>query len=94
MKAGSNQKLGIVGQRGQITLDRKLAGKSVRITKIDTGRYIVEEMSLVPRSEAWAHSPKNKRLIQKGIAGLATLKKQPITNAAELEAFLKHVRKG
>lgn len=93
MKTGANQKLGIVGKRGQITLDSKLAGRSVRITKIEAGRYVVEEMSLIPRSEAWAHTPKNKRLIEKGVAGLATLKKQSITNSAELDDFLKNVRK-
>ena len=92
MKAASNQKLGIVGQRGQVTLDSKLAGRSVRITKIDTGRYLVEEMALVPSHEAWAHTPKNRKKIEKGIKSLKNLNKKPITNAAELDLFLKNVR--
>jgi hypothetical protein len=92
MRVQSKQKLGVVGQRGQITLDSKLAGRSVRITKIDPGRYLVEEMSLIPTSEAWAHNEKNKKIIAKGIESLKKLGKKSIKNASDLDAFLKNVR--
>lgn len=91
MRAQSNQKLGVVGQRGQVTLDSKLAGRSVRITKIDAGRYLVEEMSVIPVSETWAHSPKNKKIIMKGIESLKKLGKKSIQNASDLDHFLKNV---
>lgn len=92
MRVQSKQKLGVVGQRGQITLDSKLAGRSVRITKIDSGRYFVEEISLVPASEAWAHNSKNKKIIAKGIGSLKKLSKKSLKNASDLEAFMKNVR--
>jgi hypothetical protein len=87
MRVQSKQKLGVVGQRGQITLDSKLAGRSVRITKIESGRYLVEEMSLVPASEAWVH-----KIIAKGIDSLKKLGKKSLKNASDLEAFMKNVR--
>ncbi|HRP68884.1 MAG TPA: hypothetical protein PLY93_05075 [Turneriella sp.] len=92
MRAQTNQKLGVVGQRGQVTLDSKLAGRSVRITKIDTGRYLVEEMSMIPASEAWTHKPKNKKIITKGIESLKKLSKKSIKNTSDLDNFLKNVR--
>ncbi|MBS0619809.1 MAG: hypothetical protein JSR44_16605 [Spirochaetes bacterium] len=92
MQVQATQKLGVVGQRGQITLDSKLAGRSVRITKIDQGRYLVEEVSVIPASETWAHSAKNKKIIAKGIESLQKLGKKSIRHAAEIDIFLKNVR--
>jgi len=87
------EKIGKVGQRGQITLDLELVGKTVRISKLKDGKYIVEEVVAVPKNEAWFYKSENKKIFKKAIKSINKSTSKTIKSEKELDLFFSRIVK-
>ena len=60
-----------VGQSGQISIGRGLAGKLLRLEQLDDGRLLLTPVVDVPESQLWTlHQPEKAR-IERGLAWAA-----------------------
>jgi hypothetical protein len=57
-----------VGQSGQISVGRELAGKLLRLEQLDDGRLILTPVVDVPESQLWTLSEPHKSRIERGLA--------------------------
>jgi hypothetical protein len=60
-----------VGQSGQITIGRKLAGKLLRVEELEDGRYVLTPVVDIPESQLWTLQEPHKSRIEKGLAWTA-----------------------
>ena len=60
-----------VGQSGQITIGRKLAGKLLRVEELSDGRYVLTPVVDVPESQLWTLQEPHKSRIEKGLTWAA-----------------------
>jgi hypothetical protein len=61
-----------VGQSGQITVGRKLAGKLLRVEELEDGRLMLTPVVDVPESQLWMLKEPHKSRIERGLAWAAT----------------------
>jgi len=53
----------IVGNNGQLSLGKELAGKMVLIDQVDEGTWIIKSGEFIPDSEKWLHqAPHSQKL--------------------------------
>jgi len=60
-----------VGQSGQISIGRDLAGKLLRLEQLDGGRLLLTPVVDVPESQLWTLSEPHKSRIERGLAWAA-----------------------
>jgi hypothetical protein len=78
-----------VGQSGQITVGRKLAGKLLRVEELEDGRLVLTPVVDVPESQLWTLQEPHKSRIQKGLAWAA----QTPAKKTDLDKLLTSARK-
>jgi hypothetical protein len=61
-----------VGQSGQISIGRQLAGKLLRLEQLEDGRLMLTPVVDVPESQLWTLSEPHKARIERGLAWAAT----------------------
>jgi hypothetical protein len=61
-----------VGQSGQISVGRELAGKLLRLEQLDDGKLLLTPVVDVPESQLWTLSEPHKSRIERGLAWAAT----------------------
>jgi hypothetical protein len=61
-----------VGQSGQISIGRDLAGKLLRLEKVEDGRLILTPVVDVPESQLWTLREPHRSRIERGLAWAAT----------------------
>jgi chromosomal replication initiation ATPase DnaA len=81
-----------VGQSGQISVGRELAGKLLRLEQLDGGRLLLTPVVDVPESQLWTLSEPHKSRIERGLAWAAKTPAKE-TNVGALVAKAKR-RKG
>lgn len=57
-----------VGQSGQISIGRQLAGKLLRLEQLEDGRLMLTPVVDVPESQLWTLSEPHKSRIERGLA--------------------------
>jgi chromosomal replication initiation ATPase DnaA len=57
-----------VGQSGQISVGRELAGKLLRLEQLGDGRLLLTPVVDVPESQLWTLSEPHKSRIERGLA--------------------------
>jgi hypothetical protein len=60
-----------VGQSGQISVGRELAGKLLRLEQLEDGRLILTPVVDVPESQLWTLREPDKARIERGLAWTA-----------------------
>jgi hypothetical protein len=60
-----------VGQSGQISIGRELAGKLLRLEQFEDGRFLLTPVVDVPESQLWTLREPNKSRIERGLAWAA-----------------------
>jgi chromosomal replication initiation ATPase DnaA len=60
-----------VGQSGQISAGRELAGKLLRLEQLDDGRLLLTPVVDVPESQLWTLREPHKSRIERGLAWAA-----------------------
>lgn len=60
-----------VGQSGQISVGRELAGKLLRLEHMGDGRLLLTPVVDVPESQLWTLSEPHKSRIERGLAWAA-----------------------
>jgi chromosomal replication initiation ATPase DnaA len=60
-----------VGQSGQISVGRELAGKLLRLEQLDDGRLLLTPVVDVPESQLWTLREPHKSRIERGLAWAA-----------------------
>lgn len=60
-----------VGQSGQISLGRELAGKLLRVERLEGGRWLLTPVVDIPESQVWTLSEPDKSRIERGLAWAA-----------------------
>jgi hypothetical protein len=60
-----------VGQSGQISVGRELAGKLLRLEQLEDGRLLLTPVVDVPESQLWTLREPHKSRIERGIAWAA-----------------------
>jgi hypothetical protein len=80
-----NTELKTVGRSGQISLGKRLAGKTLRLERFKDGRIVLTPVALVPENQLWTLAEPDRSRIERGLAWAAN------TNPAEtdLNALLK-----
>ncbi len=66
-----NTELKRVGQSGQISIGRELAGKLLRLEQLEDGRLLLTPVVDVPESQLWTLSEPHKSRIERGLAWAA-----------------------
>jgi hypothetical protein len=56
-----------VGQSGQISVGRELAGKLLRLEQLEGGRLLLTPVVDVPESQLWTLSEPHKSRIERGL---------------------------
>ena len=77
-----------VGQSGQISVGRELAGKLLRLERLDDGRLLLTPVVDVPESQLWTLSEPDKSRIERGHAWAAKTPAKE-SNVANLIAMTK-----
>lgn len=77
-----------VGQSGQISVGRELAGKLLRLEQLEDGRLLLTPVVDVPESQMWTLSEPHKSRIERGLAW-ATNTPAKETDVASLVAKTK-----
>ena len=57
-----------VGESGQISVGRELAGKLLRLEQLEDGRLLLTPVVDVPESQLWTLSEPHKSRIERGLA--------------------------
>ena len=60
-----------VGQSGQISIGRELAGKLLRVEQLEGGRLLLTPVVDVPESQIWTVREPHKSRIERGLAWVA-----------------------
>lgn len=60
-----------VGQSGQISIGRELAGKLLRLEQLEDGRLLLTPVVDVPESQLWTLREPHKSRIEQGLAWAA-----------------------
>jgi hypothetical protein len=60
-----------VGQSGQISIGRELAGKLLRLEQLEDGRLLLTPVVDVPESQLWTLREPHKSRIERGLAWAA-----------------------
>lgn len=60
-----------VGQSGQISIGRELAGKLLRLELLEDGRLLLTPVADVPESQLWTLREPDKSRIERGLAWAA-----------------------
>lgn len=60
-----------VGQSGQISVGRELAGKLLRVEQLEGGRLLLTPVVDVPESQLWTLSEPHKSRIERGLSWAA-----------------------
>ncbi len=60
-----------VGQSGQISIGRELAGKLLRLEQLEGGRLLLTPVVDVPESQLWTLSEPHKSRVERGLAWAA-----------------------
>jgi hypothetical protein len=60
-----------VGQSGQISIGRELAGKLLRLEQMEDGRLVLTPVVDVPESQLWTLTEPHKSRIERGLAWAA-----------------------
>jgi hypothetical protein len=60
-----------VGQSGQISVGRELAGKLLRLEQLEDGRVLLTPVVDVPESQLWTLHEPDKSRIERGLAWAA-----------------------
>lgn len=61
-----------VGQSGQISIGRELAGRLLRFEQLEDGRLLLTPVVDVPESQLWTLREPHKARIERGLAWAAT----------------------
>lgn len=78
-----------VGQSGQITIGRKLAGKLLRVEELEDGRYMLTPVIDVPESQLWTLQEPHKSRIERGLAWAASTP----AKASDLDKVIAQAKK-
>jgi hypothetical protein len=60
-----------VGQSGQISIGRELAGKLLRLEQLEDGRFLLTPVVDIPESQLWTLHDSHKPRIERGLAWAA-----------------------
>jgi hypothetical protein len=60
-----------VGQSGQISIGRQLAGKLLRLEQLEDGRLLLTPVVDIPESQLWTLRAPHKARIERGLAWAA-----------------------
>ena len=77
-----------VGSSGQISLGKKFAGKTVVLSELDPGVWLVKVGRFVPDNEKWLHSQDVQNTLDSAI-DWAEKNPPAETDMRELEAHMK-----
>jgi hypothetical protein len=76
-----------VGQSGQVSIGRELAGKLLRLEQLEDGRLLLTPVVDVPESQVWTLREPDKSRIERGLAwAAATPAKETNLTAAVTKA--------
>lgn len=81
-----------VGQSGQISVGRELAGKLLRLEQLEDGRLLLTPVVDVPESQLWTLREPHKSRIERGLAWAAETPSRE-TDVAALIARAKRRKK-
>jgi hypothetical protein len=81
-----------VGQSGQISIGRELAGKLLRLEQLEDGRLLLTPVVDVPESQLWTLREPHKSRIERGLAWAAATPAKE-TDLAEVVARAKRRKK-
>jgi hypothetical protein len=81
-----------VGQSGQISVGRELAGRLLRLEQLDDGRVLLTPVVDVPESQIWTLREPDKSRIERGLSWAATTPAQE-TVLADVVARAKRRKK-
>ena len=65
--AARRAEIKVVGRSGQISLGKRLAGKTLRLERFGDGRIVLTAMALVPESQLWTLSEPHRSRIERGL---------------------------
>ena len=80
-----NTELKTVGRSGQISLGKRLAGKTLRLERFNDGRMVLTAVAMVPESQLWTLAEPDCSRIESGLDWAA--KTDP--TETDLNALLK-----
>lgn len=77
-----------VGSSGQITLGKKFAGRTVMLTEMDTGVWLLKVGRFIPDNEKWIHRSQVQQALDNAI-DWAEKNPPEETDLKDLEARIK-----
>lgn len=77
-----------VGSSGQITLGKKFAGRTVMLTEMDTGVWLLKVGRFIPDNEKWIHRSRVQQELDNAI-DWAEKNPPEETDLEDLEARIK-----
>ena len=84
-RRGNEPEIKVVGQSGQISLGKHLAGKTLRLERFADGRIVLTAVRMVPERQLWTLKDPHRSRIQRGLAWAAQTEPQE----TDLEALLR-----
>ena len=82
------QEVKTVGENGQIFLGEEYAGQHVLITQERKGVWTIKTAEVIPRDEAWIHTPENKAKLDRALAWVSQ-NPSKVTTPEEAEELFK-----
>jgi hypothetical protein len=79
-----------VGQSGQISIGRELAGRLLRLERLEGGRVLLTPVVDVPESQVWTLREPHKSRIERGLAWARTT---PAKETAVVDVVAKAKRR-
>lgn len=73
----------VVGRSGQISLGKRLAGKVLRLDRLEDGSILLTAVAIVPESRLWTVAEPDRSAIARGLAWAASTP----ARATELESL-------
>jgi hypothetical protein len=71
MSVTSTSKIKVVGKRGQISLGKRYAGKTLELQRLDDGSLLLRAVAMVPESQLWTLEEPHRSRIARGLAWAA-----------------------
>ena len=68
MPRTSSIEIKVIGKRGQISLGKSYAGKTLRVERRDDGSIVLTAVAMVPESQLWTLEEPDRSRIARGMA--------------------------
>ena len=57
-----------IGPRGQISLGKQHAGRTVTVEEVEAGVWLIKSASVIPENERWLHRPPAAETLRRAVA--------------------------